>query len=135
VSKFLAKDLLRLIDWLLGFVLDASGKYKMHTIHHAPLTLNNAIALHLNWSILFRNVLMIISKSFHVHAYPTHAKITGQQLSALAGSELSACETVEQQFRLLKRSYFGLIRHVHPDKGGDAPTFRRVQAAFQVSKR
>ena len=70
-----------------------------------------------------------------LHISTHENNITGQQLSALAGSELSACETVEQQFRLLKRSYFGLIRHVHPDKGGDAPTFRRVQAAFQVSKR
>ena len=48
----------------------------------------------------------------------------------MAGAELSACTDVHDQFKLLKRSYFRLVRQVHPDKGGDAPTFRRVQDAF-----
>jgi len=56
----------------------------------------------------------------------------GQPLSAAAGAALSLCATASEQYALLKRSYFRLVRLAHPDRGGDAATFRRVQHAFRA---
>lgn len=53
-----------------------------------------------------------------------------QNPGAIAILELSYPYTVEE----LKASYRRLARQHHPDMGGDAETFRRVQAAYELLK-
>jgi len=50
----------------------------------------------------------------------------------VALSALTKCGTLNEEWSLIKRTYFKKILVVHPDKGGDAKTFRDVQAAFEV---
>ena len=45
---------------------------------------------------------------------------------------LQGCINVEEEFFTIKRTYFKTILLCHPDKGGDAATFRNVQTSFEV---
>ena len=45
---------------------------------------------------------------------------------------LSTASSLEEEFAILKKHYFRRVLAAHPDKGGDAATFRKVQAAFEV---
>jgi len=45
---------------------------------------------------------------------------------------LAECGSLQDEFRYVKRCYHHKILQVHPDKGGDAETFRKTQAAFDV---
>ena len=45
---------------------------------------------------------------------------------------LQGCISIEEEFFTIKRTYFKTILHCHPDKGGDAATFRSVQSSFEV---
>ena len=41
-------------------------------------------------------------------------------------------ESLEDEFKLVKKAYFALILVLHPDKGGDAEDFREVQTSFEL---
>ena len=41
---------------------------------------------------------------------------------------LEACKTAEEEWSVIKKAYFKKILQCHPDKGGDAETFRDVRA-------
>lgn len=45
---------------------------------------------------------------------------------------LQAGSSLDEQFRAIKKQYYAKILICHPDKGGDASTFQRVQTSFQV---
>ncbi|KAI8840161.1 hypothetical protein BJ741DRAFT_598110, partial [Chytriomyces cf. hyalinus JEL632] len=45
-------------------------------------------------------------------------------------ADLDSCENVESEWNVVKSKYFKLVLRVHPDKGGDAATFRLVNNAF-----
>ena len=45
---------------------------------------------------------------------------------------LTACSSLDDEFAIIKKAYFRRVLAAHPDKGGDAATFRKVQAAFEV---
>ncbi len=47
---------------------------------------------------------------------------------------LDTCENLDQEFKILRRAYFSAILIAHPDKGGTAEEFRKIQAAFEVIK-
>jgi hypothetical protein len=40
------------------------------------------------------------------------------------------CDSLDSEFKILKKAYFKKVLVVHPDKGGTAATFRKTQAAF-----
>ncbi|GKY93930.1 hypothetical protein MPSEU_000359900 [Mayamaea pseudoterrestris] len=42
------------------------------------------------------------------------------------------CQSLDDEFRVLKKIYFSAILEHHPDKGGDAATFRKIRTAFEV---
>jgi hypothetical protein len=42
------------------------------------------------------------------------------------------CESLDEEFGIIKRVYFAKILNEHPDKGGDAERFRTTRAAFEV---
>lgn len=46
-------------------------------------------------------------------------------------SDLSDCVSLADEFKVIKKHYFKKILVAHPDKGGDAETFRQLNAAFQ----
>lgn len=50
----------------------------------------------------------------------------------VAVSGLSSCAGLSAEWALIKKGYFKKILSCHPDKGGDAATFRDVQTAFEV---
>ncbi|KAJ3405419.1 hypothetical protein HDU80_001341 [Chytriomyces hyalinus] len=52
-----------------------------------------------------------------------------RQLGVTA-AELDRCDNVESEWNVVKSKYFKLVLRVHPDKGGDAATFRLVNNAF-----
>ena len=45
---------------------------------------------------------------------------------------LARASNLQEEFSLIKKSYFRVVLRAHPDKGGDPAAFRRVQAAFEV---
>mmetsp|Transcript_22158 Transcript_22158/g.68053 ORF Transcript_22158/g.68053 Transcript_22158/m.68053 type:complete len:191 (+) Transcript_22158:283-855(+) len=53
-------------------------------------------------------------------------------LAALGEIDLSGAVGLGEEFKIIKRAYHKRILQVHPDKGGDAETFREVQASFEV---
>lgn len=46
-------------------------------------------------------------------------------------ADLSDCVSLADEFKVIKKHYFKKILVAHPDKGGDAETFRQLNAAFQ----
>lgn len=60
------------------------------------------------------------------------SKTVAACLEAVGSVDLSACATVEEEFKVIKKAYFASILKNHPDKGGDAAVFREVQAAFET---
>ena len=62
---------------------------------------------------------------------------TVQECLALFGVDLvrlSACGSVCEEWKVIKKAYFKSILDCHPDKGGDASVFRDVQSAFEVMR-
>ncbi|KAK7233334.1 hypothetical protein SO694_00109070 [Aureococcus anophagefferens] len=49
-----------------------------------------------------------------------------------AASAFAACGNIEDEFKVIKKAYHRKILVAHPDKGGDAATFREVNASFEV---
>jgi len=47
-------------------------------------------------------------------------------------SPFAECDGADEEFKVVKKIYFDKILREHPDKGGDAATFRATRAAFQV---
>jgi hypothetical protein len=47
-------------------------------------------------------------------------------------TDLTSCDSLQQEFVNIKRVYFKKILVCHPDKGGDAEVFRNVQTSFEV---
>ena len=45
---------------------------------------------------------------------------------------ISSCNTLQEEFRAIKKAYFRTILVVHPDKGGDPEVFRSVNTAFEA---
>jgi hypothetical protein len=45
---------------------------------------------------------------------------------------LQVGSSLDEQFRAIKKQYYAKILLCHPDKGGDANTFRQVQTNFEV---
>ena len=39
---------------------------------------------------------------------------------------------VEDEFKIIKKSYFRQILTKHPDKGGDAEVFKKTQTSFEI---
>ncbi|KAJ3236984.1 hypothetical protein HDU81_010128 [Chytriomyces hyalinus] len=52
-----------------------------------------------------------------------------RQLGVIA-ADLDSCDNVDSEWNIVKSKYFKLVLRVHPDKGGDAATFRLVNNAF-----
>ena len=48
----------------------------------------------------------------------------------VAPDSLGRCADLTEEWSTIKRAYFKTALKTHPDKGGDAATFRKVQAAF-----
>ena len=46
----------------------------------------------------------------------------------------SNAENIEDEFKIIKRSWHARVLATHPDKGGSEEEFRAVQAAFDVLK-
>jgi hypothetical protein len=46
-------------------------------------------------------------------------------------ADLSECVSLADEFKVIKKHYFKKILVAHPDKGGDAETFRQLNEAFQ----
>ena len=42
------------------------------------------------------------------------------------------CQSLDEEWQVIKKQYFKKIRISHPDKGGDAAVFRKVQTSFEV---
>ena len=49
----------------------------------------------------------------------------------LSPSSLSAAFNLVEEFKIIKKQYFKLILIAHPDKGGDAKSFRAINTAFE----
>ena len=49
-----------------------------------------------------------------------------------SASAFAACGNIEDEFKVIKKAYHRKILVAHPDKGGDAATFREVNASFEV---
>ena len=49
-----------------------------------------------------------------------------------AAAALAGCDDLDAEWSAVKRAYFKTALKTHPDKGGDAPAFRKVQAAFEA---
>jgi hypothetical protein len=47
-------------------------------------------------------------------------------------ADLSQCLTLEDEWAFIKKHHFNHIKVCHPDKGGDAGTFRSVNDSFNV---
>ena len=45
---------------------------------------------------------------------------------------LTACHGLQEEWAVLRKAYFKSALANHPDKGGDAVEFRKVQAAFEA---
>ena len=48
----------------------------------------------------------------------------------LAIASLAGCDDLDAEWAAVKRAYFKTALKTHPDKGGDASAFRKVQGAF-----
>ena len=48
----------------------------------------------------------------------------------LAIASLAGCDDLDAEWAAVKRAYFKTVLKTHPDKGGDASAFRKVQGAF-----
>ena len=47
-------------------------------------------------------------------------------------ADLAQCLTLEDEWAFIKKHHFNHIKVCHPDKGGDAETFRKVNDSFNV---
>jgi len=47
-------------------------------------------------------------------------------------ADLAQCLTLEDEWSFIKKHHFNHIKVCHPDKGGDADTFRAVNDSFNV---
>jgi hypothetical protein len=47
-------------------------------------------------------------------------------------ADISQCLTLEDEWAFIKKHHFNHIKICHPDKGGDADTFRSVNDSFNV---
>ena len=57
----------------------------------------------------------------------SHLSIIGLSLP-----ELSNCSTLDDEFALIKKTYFRGILKAHPDKGGSVEAFRILQTSFEL---
>ena len=55
-----------------------------------------------------------------------------KQVGVTDAAALDACDNLEEEFKVIKKSYFKKILREHPDKGGDEEVFKKTQAAFEV---
>ena len=49
-----------------------------------------------------------------------------------SGTAFGACAGIDDEWKIIKRAYYAKILVVHPDKGGDAASFREVNVAFEL---
>ena len=54
------------------------------------------------------------------------------QRVGITTDSLASCNDLAEEWAAIKRSYFKTALKTHPDKGGDAGTFRKVQSAFDA---
>ena len=47
-------------------------------------------------------------------------------------SDFTFCESLEEEFKVIKKAYFKQALKHHPDKGGDPEEFRQRQASFDI---
>ena len=57
----------------------------------------------------------------------SHLKALGIRVS-----DLSSCDSLHDEFTMIKRSYFRKILVAHPDKGGDPQEFRTLNTSFEA---
>ena len=53
----------------------------------------------------------------------------------LAIASLAGCDDLDAEWAAVKRAYFKTALKTHPDKGGDANAFRKVQGAFEALRK
>lgn len=53
-------------------------------------------------------------------------------LACLGEFDFTDCVTVDDEWSVIKRTYFKKILVAHPDKGGDNDTFRKIQTSFEI---
>lgn len=53
---------------------------------------------------------------------------------SVAFTDLEATENIEDEWKVIKKSYFRAVLQHHPDKGGEAVKFRAIHAAWEVLK-
>ena len=47
-------------------------------------------------------------------------------------AKLAACQSLDEEWKAIKKAYFKIILVQHPDKGGDPAIFRDIQTSFEV---
>jgi hypothetical protein len=47
-------------------------------------------------------------------------------------SHFEGCQSLQEEFKAVKKVYFTKILEAHPDKGGDPEVFRSVQTSFEI---
>ena len=57
------------------------------------------------------------------------------QLLGIAMADLEDCDSLQEEFKKIKKSYFRKILVAHPDKGGDPEAFQTLQNAFEEIRR
>ena len=63
---------------------------------------------------------------------PEHSILDCLQTLTIEKESLVDCDSLNDEFKLIKKTYFALILQQHPDKGGDPETFRQTQVSFEV---
>jgi hypothetical protein len=53
----------------------------------------------------------------------------------VALANLSSCSTVDEEWKIIKKSYYKIILEAHPDKGGDPEVFLDANTAFHVLRK
>ena len=47
-------------------------------------------------------------------------------------TKFASCSDVDEEWAVIKKNYFKRVLREHPDKGGDAERFRKLQMAFEA---
>jgi curved DNA-binding protein CbpA len=53
-------------------------------------------------------------------------------LACLGEFDFTDCVTLDDEWSVIKKTYFKRILIAHPDKGGDNDTFRKIQTSFEI---
>ena len=53
-------------------------------------------------------------------------------LACLGEFDFIDCVTLDEEWSVIKKTYFKKILVAHPDKGGDNDTFRKIQTSFEI---